>query len=156
MSNLVRVDPDLFHDLKDIRNVIQNSYRERRNYNKQGKVKKPSVARYKFKITFRDGNERIMYSLDFHCQKYKPEYHDEYESLDNIINYFNKSWNDIDSCCIWANVVDEWPKTNEKRYSEEIYVRWRHQKTGAMEVRVEPKFIQFEIRNGCQLLKLHR
>lgn len=98
----------------DLRQVIDESKKETRQYNKTSNYKyKPEQARYKLVVWFKDGNRRLFYSYD-HIYHNKTKHIDENESFKKLLRLVHKYKDQYKNAIIYANMdQDRQIKTNE-------------------------------------------
>lgn len=91
----------------DFRQVLINSEKETRTYNKKSSnIYKPDQARYKMVIWFKDGNKRCFYSYD-HQYHNKVKHIDEHTSLVKLVMLMKKHDGKFKNCIIYATLDPE-------------------------------------------------
>ena len=105
----------------DLRQVIDESKKEPRTYNKQSNYKyKPDEARYKLVVWFKDGNRRLFYSYD--NMYYNKEKHiDENESLKKLFRLVHKYKDQYKNAIVYANMAPD-RKINANEFN--VVVAW--------------------------------
>jgi len=101
VSNLTSGFEQYFNDL---RKAVEESKKETRNYNKQSSYQyKPTEARFKLVVWFKDGNRRTYYSYD--GMHHNGERHiDENESLKKLLRLVHKYNGTYKNAIVYANM----------------------------------------------------
>ncbi len=103
-SNLMTGLESYFNDL---RKALNESEKETRTYNKTSENKyKPTEARYKLVVWFKDGNKRTFFSYDniyFNKQKHV----DENESLKKLLRLVHKYKDKYKNAIIYVNMCQD-------------------------------------------------
>lgn len=113
----------LENELKDFRSVINSAKEPARTYKKQsGSIYKPTEARFKLVVWFKDGNTRYFYSYD-HQYLGKECHIDEWNSLKKLIRLLNQFHDKYVNAIIYANLEED--RSNKSDYNYEILKRDR-------------------------------
>lgn len=106
-----------FNQVKDTRELVNESLKPVRKYQRKKAVDqyRPERARFKLKIWFLDGNSRIFYSYDLIQQKDSKYLVDEWEGLKKLSRLLRKYEQKMKSGVIFMS-LDEDPDTEFTSY----------------------------------------
>jgi hypothetical protein len=109
--------------LKDLRQAITESNREKRQYNKTSEYQyKPEQSRFKLVIWFHDGNKRTFYSYD-NTYYDKIAHVDEWRAVIKLIDLTKKFAGTFKNAQIYATIDPD--KKKESNYNYLVYwAKW--------------------------------
>ncbi len=112
---------DVINGMETVHKLLDRAEEPRRTMNSTSKPKKPLRARFKTAFYFHDGNQAILYSLDYVSGK--ETVLDEYEGLNKIYRLIHK-WSDegkLKVVSIYMN-MDRHPLTSTRNYNQLIHM----------------------------------
>lgn len=108
-------------EMLDFRQLFQDSAQPVREYNKQSeKIYKPSAARFKLVVWFKNGKTRYFYSYDNkHFEK--TVFCDEYQGLLKLLRLVDRVKGEFKNAIIYTTLTQN--KTTESNYNFEV-AKW--------------------------------
>ncbi len=106
----------------DFRGVLESASEPTRNYVRQKQTEsfKPEKARFKLKVWFLDGNERIFFSYDYRKNLNGSYFLDEWTGLKKLIRMIVQRYEGKFKCAMIFATRDPEPDTSKSNYNLQV------------------------------------